>query len=185
MPHILAADPAATTNTQLRYLACSAVSHLLARGDARNALPLAHHLHSEWTHRDGPDHETTLYASHLLAYAHRQLGQYQQARALDEDTLTRYRRTLGDDHPDTLSSANNLAIDLTELGQRDQARALDEDTLTRYRRTLGDDHPNTLSSANNVAGHLRKLGQHEQARALDEDTLPAVAASSATTTRTP
>ncbi|MEU1842412.1 FxSxx-COOH system tetratricopeptide repeat protein [Micromonospora sediminicola] len=171
MPHILAANPATTTNTQLRYLTCSAVWHLLARGDARTALPLAHHLHTQWTHRHGPDDHTTLFAASVLAHAHRLLGQYQQTHDLDEDTLTRRRRILGDDHPDTLTSAHNLANDLRQLGQHEQARALNEDTLTRRRRILGDDHPHTLSSANNLAIALRELGQHEQARALNEDTL--------------
>ncbi|GAB3169125.1 NB-ARC domain-containing protein [Micromonospora palomenae] len=171
MPHILAADPATTTNTELRYVTFSAVWHLLARGDGHTALPLAHHLHTEWTHRHGPDDDTSLIAASLLAYAHRQLGQYQQAHALDEDTLNRRRRIHGDDHPNTLTSANNLAADLSNLGQHEQARALDEDTLNRRRRVLGDDHPDTLTSANNLAADLRQLGQHEQARALDEDTL--------------
>jgi hypothetical protein len=45
------------------------------------------------------------------------LGEYQQARALDEDTLARRRRVLGDDHPDTVTSASNLAADLRVLGE--------------------------------------------------------------------
>ena len=96
---------------------------------------------------------------------------YQQARDLDEDTLTRRRRVLGDDHPDTLTSASNLAVDLRALGEYQQARDLDEDTLARRRRVLGDDHPDTLTSANNLAVDLSALGEHQQARALDEDTL--------------
>ncbi len=42
----------------------------------------------------------------------RALGEYQQARVLDEDTLARRRRVLGDDHPDTRASINNLEADL-------------------------------------------------------------------------
>jgi len=45
------------------------------------------------------------------------LGETQAARELDEDTLTRKRRTLGEDHPDTLASASNLANDLRALGE--------------------------------------------------------------------
>ncbi|MFD6259858.1 tetratricopeptide repeat protein, partial [Micromonospora chalcea] len=70
-----------------------------------------------------------------------QLGQYEQARTLNEDTLTRRRRILGNDHPDTLTSATNLATNLHQLGQYEQARTLNEDTLTRRRRILGNDHP--------------------------------------------
>ncbi|MEV6515110.1 FxSxx-COOH system tetratricopeptide repeat protein, partial [Micromonospora chalcea] len=170
MPHILATDPAATTNTELRNLTCNAAWHLIARGDARTALPLAQHLHTTWTHH-GPNDHTTLAAATLLAHAHRQLGHYPQARALTEDTLSRCRRALGDDHPHSLTSASNLAGDLHLLGQYEQARALNEDTLTRRRRILGNDHPRTLDSANNLATDLSQLGQYEQARTLYEDTL--------------
>jgi hypothetical protein len=71
------------------------------------------------------------------------LGEYPQARALDEDTLARRRRILGDDHPDTLTSASQLANDLFGLGNYPQARELQEGMLSRRRRILGDDHPNT------------------------------------------
>jgi hypothetical protein len=96
------------------------------------------------------------------------LGQYQRARALDEDTVARYRRVLGDDHPDTLTSANNAAVDLRALGEYQRACALDEDTLTRYRRVLGDDHPHTLATADNLAVDLSALGEHEKAHDLEE-----------------
>ena len=70
-----------------------------------------------------------------------ELGDYQQARTLDEDTLARSRRVLGEDHRDTLASASNLAVDLSALGDYEQARTLDEDTLARSRRVLGRGPP--------------------------------------------
>ncbi|MFI7598993.1 FxSxx-COOH system tetratricopeptide repeat protein [Actinoplanes sp. NPDC049681] len=171
LPHLLAADPAATSNLDLRWTAINAMWQLAARGDARTALPLAEHLHQAWTQRHGPDDSSTLAAAATLAEIRRQLGHYQQARELDEDTLARYRRVLGDDHPDTLAAANNLADDLRQVGEHERARQLDEDTLARRRRVLGDDHPLTLGSANNLAVDLRQVGEHERARQLNEDTL--------------
>jgi len=44
------------------------------------------------------------------------MGQYAQARRLDEDTLARRRRMRGEDHPATQRSARNLAADLRALG---------------------------------------------------------------------
>ena len=44
------------------------------------------------------------------------LGDYQQARILDEDTLARRRRVLGTDHPHTQESERNLAAVLRKLG---------------------------------------------------------------------
>ena len=65
----------------------------------------------------GEDHPDTLSSANNLAIDLRELGEYQAARELDEDTLARRRRVLGEDHPDTLSSANNLAVDLRALGE--------------------------------------------------------------------
>jgi hypothetical protein len=89
----------------------------------------------------GEDHPDTLSSASRLAVDLRMLGEHQQARQLQTDTLTRLRRVPGDDHPDALTSASRLAADLRELGEHQQARALDEDTLARRRRMLGDDQP--------------------------------------------
>jgi hypothetical protein len=68
----------------------------------------------------GEDHPETLISASWLAADLRELGEYQQARELDEDTLARRRQVLGDDHPDTLISANGLAADLRELREPEQ-----------------------------------------------------------------
>ena len=144
MPHLLAADLAATDSPGLRWMACNACWYLLARGDTRTAHDLAADLRQHWRDRLGDDHENTLAAATYLAWALRDMGRYAEARELDEDTLARCRRVLGEDHPDTLGSANNLATDLKYLGEPQAARQLDEDTLARRRRVLGEDHPYTL-----------------------------------------
>jgi hypothetical protein len=159
MPHLLAADLAATGSRDLRWMACNACWYLLARGDTRTAHDLATDLRLHWRDRLGDDDENTLWATAYLAWALRAVGRYAEARELDEDTLARYRRVLGEDHFNTLSSANNLAIDLRGLGEHQAARELDEDTLARRRRVLGEDHPDTLRSASNLAADLRALGE--------------------------
>jgi hypothetical protein len=68
----------------------------------------------------GDDHPETLTSASRLAADLRELGEYQQARVLDKDTLARRRRVLGEDHPDTLTSATNLAADLRALGGHEQ-----------------------------------------------------------------
>jgi Tetratricopeptide repeat len=84
-------------------------------------------------------------------------GQYRQALALDEQTLTRRQQVLGDDHPDTLASMNNLAATRHALGDLDGAHQLGEQALAARRRALGDDHPDTLLSMNNLAAVRRDL----------------------------
>jgi hypothetical protein len=171
MPHILATGPATTTSDEMRLLACEAVWHLHARGDARAALTIAEQLYGAWSVRYSSDDEYVLMAATNLGVIHRVLGAYVKAREVDEDTLKRRRTRLGDDHPTTLASAHSVAIDLRRLGLVEEARRMDEDTLARRRRVLGEDHPDTLSSANNLAEGLRLLGLVELARQMDEDIL--------------
>ena len=170
LPHLLALDPE-TSAAALSSLTINTVWYLIRRGDARNAYDLARRLYQHRLDQLGPDDLGTLNAAGALATVLQDLGRYDAARELDEDTLTRSRRVLGEDHPGTLASAHNLANDLHVLGDHQAARDLHEDTLTRKRRILGEDHPNTLASACNLANDLRALGDYQAARDLDEDTL--------------
>jgi transcriptional regulator with XRE-family HTH domain len=171
MPHVLAADLAATDNPALRELVRRACWYLIERGDARTPRDLVSHLYQQWRDRLGEDHEHTLMAAHYLAWTLLELGQYAESRDLNQATLERRRRVMGDDHPDTWNSAHNLAIDLRQLGEVQAARDLDHDNLARQQRVLGQDHPSALRSANNLAADLRELGEVQAARDLDRDTL--------------
>jgi Domain of unknown function (DUF4062)/Tetratricopeptide repeat len=171
MPHLLAADLAATGSRGLRWMACNACWYLLTRGDTRTAYGLAVELREHWRARLGDDDGNMRATATYLAWALRVMGRFAEARDLDQDTLDRERRLFGEDHPDTLASASNLAIDLRELGEHQAARDLDQDTLDRRRPVLGDDHPSTLISANSLAADLTNLGEHQAARDLNQDTL--------------
>jgi hypothetical protein len=76
------------------------------------------------------------------------VGEYQQARALDEDTLSRCRRLLGPSHPNTLTSAYNLARDLSALGEHQQAHELSKDTLSWCQMVSSGNHLDTVTSTN-------------------------------------
>ncbi|WP_308301190.1 tetratricopeptide repeat protein [Frankia sp. Mgl5] len=71
------------------------------------------------------DHPDTLTTVNDLANTMHLLGDYQAARALDEDTHARRRRVFGDDHPETLRSANTLATYLRQLGNWPEAQRLE------------------------------------------------------------
>jgi hypothetical protein len=175
LPHVLAAsDPRRPLDDMagtVSWLLDRAATYRQTRGEPRAALPLFRRAHDLDRERLGDDHRDTLASARHLARDLRALGEHQQARTLDEDTLVRCRRILGDDHPDTLASANNLALDLRALGEHQQARILNDNTLNRRRRVLGEDHPDTLTSANNLALDLATLGEHRQAHTLLEGTL--------------
>ncbi|HEV2778882.1 MAG TPA: FxSxx-COOH system tetratricopeptide repeat protein [Actinophytocola sp.] len=175
LPHVLTAtDPDRDLDPvidKVSWLLDYAATYLQTRGEPREACPLFQRAYDLRRDRLGDDHPDTLDSASNLGLDLWALGEYERARALDEDTLGRRRRVLGDDHPGTLMSASNLGLDLRGLGEYERARALDEDTLGRRRRVLGDDHPDTLNSASSLASVLRLLGEYERARALDEDTL--------------
>ena len=171
MPHLLAADLAATDSPGLRQLTCSACSYLISRGDARTCHDLASGLRQQWRDRRGDDHEQVLVMTRYLGWALSRMGRYAEARNLHRDTLDRHRRILGPDHAETLFTANNLAADLRGLGDAHAARDLARDTLSRRRRILGPDHPETLFSAQELASCLGATGEIEAARDLDQDTL--------------
>jgi transcriptional regulator with XRE-family HTH domain/tetratricopeptide (TPR) repeat protein len=171
IPHVLAADLAATENPAVRELARHACWYLIERGDARTAHDLASGLCRQRRDQLGEDHEHTLTAAHYLAWALLEMGRYDESRDLNENTLARRRHALGEDHPDTLNSAHNLAISLRKLGDVEAARELDQRTLDQQRSVMGHDHHSTLRSAAILASDLRELGDVEAARDLDQDTL--------------
>src|SRR6185437_15943313 len=171
MPHLLAANLAATSNPSLRRMASNACWYLLRRGDLRAGFDLSNDLRQHWRQRLGDDHEHARAAASSLAWGLYQMGRCVEARDLGQDTLDRYRRILGDDRPDTLASASNLATYLSALGENQAARDLEQDTWDRRRRILGGDHPDTLASASNLAASLSALGDNQAARDLEQDTL--------------
>jgi tetratricopeptide (TPR) repeat protein len=175
LPHVLAITDASrnpdAADENVSWLLNCAGSYLHARGHWRSALPLFERAFELRLLLLGNDHPDTLTAANNLAFDLRSLGEFQRARQLNQDTLTRYRRVLGDDHSDTLTSANQLANDLFMLGEYKQARQLYEDTLARRRQVQGEDHSDTLIAAINLARTLREVGEFERARQLNEGTL--------------
>jgi len=78
------------------------------------------------TFSGGQHHPHTLASADTLANCLYTLGEYQRARDLGEDTLTRRRRVLGPDHPRTLDTAHNLTLVLRDMGRHRQARKLEK-----------------------------------------------------------
>lgn len=110
----------------------------MTRGEWRTALPLLRRDYDLNQEHCGDDHPDTFLSANNLANSLRALGEYEQARALDQDTLTRYRRIRGDDHPHTLASAVHLANNLSALGEDAAA----EQWRTWAERQAADRSPN-------------------------------------------
>ncbi|MDQ3764732.1 MAG: FxSxx-COOH system tetratricopeptide repeat protein, partial [Actinomycetota bacterium] len=175
LPHVLVATNPHRTLTgvgeDVAWLLQRAAEYLQTRGEPGLARPLFERARDLRRSILGEDHPDTLESTGRLSSALWALAQYEPARQLGEDTLTRCRRVLGDDHPHTLRMAYFLVVVLWELGQYERACQLGEDTLTRLRRVLGDDHPHTLRMAYFLVVVLGGLGQYEPACQLGKDTL--------------
>ena len=72
---------------------------------SRRPSPLDRETYESFKEQFGEDTERTLAAAHNLASSLRLVGDYFEARALDQETLDRQRRALPPDHPYTLLSA--------------------------------------------------------------------------------
>jgi hypothetical protein len=175
LPHLLAATDSSRdlqpAISEVTYLLNRAATYLQTRGDPRAALPLFERSYGLSRETNGHDDRDTLLFASNLGLDLRDLGEYQRAHDLDQDTFARRKRVLGDDHPETLVSASHLAANLRDLGEHQRAYDLNQDTFARRRRGLGDDHPETLVSASNLAFDLSSFGKHHQAYDLDQDTL--------------
>ncbi|MGH3902189.1 MAG: tetratricopeptide repeat protein, partial [Pseudonocardiaceae bacterium] len=114
LPHVLvAASPHRTLDTveqEMVWLLDRAGLYLFTRGEPALARPLFERVLELRRSRLGDSHPDTLASAHNLAATLRELGQYEPARQLGEDTLTRCRRVLGDDHPWGSMSGDRLRL---------------------------------------------------------------------------
>ncbi|CAM5636826.1 FxSxx-COOH system tetratricopeptide repeat protein [Streptomyces viridochromogenes] len=176
VPHVreLLSSAASLPGPQLdaegfRALVLKVQRYLYFSGQSRSAVDICRITRESWTDRLGPDHPDTLHSGYNLASNLFELGEYAQAREVDQDVWHRRCSVLGMDHPDTIRSAHQLAADLCDLGDFAGARALDEEGWRHHRRLLGEDHPDTLQSAHYLGSDLYELGEREKARDINED----------------
>jgi Tetratricopeptide repeat len=108
LPHVLAAtdvrhtlDP---TGEDVAWLLHHAGTYVLTRREPAPAQPLHEQALNLRRSVLGENHPGTLESATNFAIDPYELVQYEQARQLDDDTLTR-RRVLGEDYPFTLASA--------------------------------------------------------------------------------
>jgi tetratricopeptide (TPR) repeat protein len=171
VPHLLAVDSSASTDSTLRDLICGAAWYLIERGDSEASARLATGAIERWTAEQPKDIPHLVWAMRALARAYRYKGRYREARDLYDRALPISRAALGDDDPHTLRLAHGSAINLHLLGENDRARELQSETLARYRRVLGVDHPHALHSANHLGVAHYALGEYAEARRIHEETL--------------
>ena len=102
----------------------------------------------------------------------RELGRFEESRALDESVLDGQRELLGEEHPHTLQSRSSLAGDFRALGNYREALALDRATYDSWSLSsgFGDDYAGTLRAANNLALSSLMNGDARDALRRDRQT---------------
>ena len=68
------------------------------------------------------------------------LGQYNQAKELQEKALIISKKIFGEDHADVATIYNNLALVYERLWEYNQAKELHEKALTITKQIFGEDH---------------------------------------------
>ncbi|MER6640994.1 tetratricopeptide repeat protein [Streptomyces microflavus] len=160
-----------TDFTTTRNVVDSLAETLRAAGAAAGEHLLRQCVLDAETHHLGPDHPDALASSSSLAHALDELGRYQEAADLHQQTLTDCERVLGPDHPGTCISRSNFAGTLHALGRYREAADLHQQSLTEYERLLGPDHPDFFASRSNFATTLHALGRFQEAADLHQQSL--------------
>src|SRR3954447_23045026 len=107
------ADDTRSTTYTVNLLSLGARKGLSGKRQGRTQHPEPASPHP----RPRPPRHPDLHSASMLAHDLYRTGNVNAARALNEQTLSEYRRILGDDHPNTLHSANDLATWLRHTGE--------------------------------------------------------------------
>ncbi len=168
LPHIRAVGAENCTDEWVRRMAINAVNYLFAFGDPAGALEMARKYSLYWAEKLGAKHQDTLVVSRWWGRSLRQLGQFEEGRAVAQQTLKLMRETLGDTHEETLLTMHGVASDLRAKGDFTAARDMNKLAYDAAVDRFGVDDPDTLAAANNYALSLRLVGDFVAARNLDE-----------------
>jgi non-specific serine/threonine protein kinase/serine/threonine-protein kinase len=104
--------------------------------------------------------------THTLGVVYRNLGLYEPAAELLEQTLESRRQLLGPDDPATLETLGALAWLRIKQGRNDQAEPLYEELVLASARVHGEENPDTLTAMQSLANLYRLMGRYEESERL-------------------
>ncbi|WP_051807270.1 FxSxx-COOH system tetratricopeptide repeat protein [Actinoplanes subtropicus] len=168
--HLIASRAWACEDDWARDVVINLVKFYYYWGDYRTGHDLAQQVVDDWRVRLGTDHPQTLTAAKLLGYYWSLLGRFDEAAAIQQQTLQLYLRTLGPEDEGTIDAMSMVAYARRVAGQFVDARELDLGAFRTARNRLGENDPNTLVAAHNLGVSLRLTGEFRVARQLDADT---------------
>jgi tetratricopeptide (TPR) repeat protein len=175
LPHLLAvaehAERLAVAHEQTGALLQRASRYLRARGQPRQARPLAERALTLTQQVLGPEQPTVGDRHDELGRALRDAGDYQAARQHLEQALAIQTTAYGADDSRVGNRHNELGLVLWNLGDLADARAELERALEIGQATLGPDHPEMATWHNNLGNVLADLGDLAGARTQLEQAL--------------
>jgi tetratricopeptide (TPR) repeat protein len=113
----------------------------------------------------------TFVSKNELVLALDKQGKYEEAAAMNKQTLVLAERVLGREHPETLISMSNMGRVLGHQGKYEEAEVMNRQTLAVFETVLGREDPETLASMSNVALMLGLQGKYEEAEVMNRQTL--------------
>ena len=119
----------------------------------------------------GPDDPSTLAGMYGLAQAYQDVGQFDRALPLFQETLKRKKATIGPDHFETLGIMNGLAEFYVAAGKSDMALPLYEEAFKVGKSKLGPVHYVTLTAMQGLARRYKADGRLALAIPLLEEAL--------------
>ncbi|MEU8483774.1 FxSxx-COOH system tetratricopeptide repeat protein [Streptomyces sp. NPDC048641] len=120
----------------------------------------------------GPEHESTIDITSMVAWDLRLRGDFQAALELDKHAYETCERLFGPNDPATLVTAHRHALNLRCIGHFRAALALDRMTHSRKAEELGENAASTLGTMASVTFDLQEGGEYlaarDQARDVEE-----------------
>ncbi|MEU4218961.1 FxSxx-COOH system tetratricopeptide repeat protein [Actinoplanes sp. NPDC026623] len=133
------------------------------------ALQLDQQTYVRWVQTYGTDHTESLNTNGGINLDRRELGDYVQAHADQENVVATARQMLKyEDHPDLLRQSHQLASFRRKAGRHVDALELSSDVLRRYRNRYGAEHPDSVLALLTVSIDQRVTGDLAAARESGE-----------------
>lgn len=118
---------------------------------------------------DQPEIKATL--MNTIGVVYKNLGFYEQATLLLENSLVIRKQLYGEKHVDIAESMNNLAIVRKIKGDYEAAEQLYRKALEMRIAILGREHPEVSESLSNFAGLMLEIGDYEKAEMFYREAL--------------
>ncbi len=168
LPHVLASESVASSDTWVRDLVSDTVWFLYYWGDHQGAADYARQAWNAWLAASGEDDLQVIRMTKSLSFLLRQIGQVPESIPLNEKALEASRRQ--DVEPEELiHSLSQMADARRYQGRFQEARDLGQEATELARSLFGSDDPVTLSATHNWVVDLRLCGQFKEALPLDQE----------------